>query len=643
MRSPVALTFAPKRRWLSFSLRTFLVVTLLLSGVLGYFGRAWWKAYRDSQPPTLYELAQIAKRHGIPMPPKEAKLVLVLSEWPQPSSNGPIFAYTPGFLLRGDADRVVVLVGSDQQILATKSTSASPWREFGLNSTAADGDQYFVDYYPSSALICAAQLSDQGERGVAAKVLSDVLKTHEGLGYPGSDVLIDVTDLRLTMGRCAYVNYAGMLQKQPDSWPDLRVRLQALIDEFPKLKEEHCGGVLRDLALAVDAMPAAAGSVEERLVAWSLRGPDGTWGPFDLLRIDEEEETDPDYVLHAPAREIVLRGFDAVPELIKLVDDQRLTAHADGDEDDGTLRFRRLGQLASDLLKEISGFNRGGESLSVPFSDEERDPDTATWQQWFEQAKAQGERQYLVENLHWRTRDRDRLRDNLCYILARKHPNALFDLIADHFHSPHARGNVYDFALAIRDANLPVRERIELLVTLFQSAPKAEQPPILWALARLDQKKAAYFVLKLLDDFPTDVEGKYSGSPEAELAAVVTMIDDERVWRELLKATRAANVGLRQAMLANIAHRHPNRRLRAYRLALLAAFLDDEAVSDPRLDPERFHSYQTVAISIRDLATLALALSFEIEDVLGLSAPQWSALREQVRQRLAEEELPELE
>ena len=41
----------PKRPRLTFSLRTFLVVTLLLSVVLGYFGRAWWKAYRDSQPP----------------------------------------------------------------------------------------------------------------------------------------------------------------------------------------------------------------------------------------------------------------------------------------------------------------------------------------------------------------------------------------------------------------------------------------------------------------------------------------------------------------------------------------------------------------------------------------------------------------
>ena len=39
----------PTRRYLRFSLRTFLLVTLLLSLALGTFGRLWLKAWRDSQ------------------------------------------------------------------------------------------------------------------------------------------------------------------------------------------------------------------------------------------------------------------------------------------------------------------------------------------------------------------------------------------------------------------------------------------------------------------------------------------------------------------------------------------------------------------------------------------------------------------
>src|SRR5829696_207743 len=86
-----------KRRWLTFSLRTFLVVTLALSLVLGYFGRVWLKAYRDSQPPTLRELAQMAKRYGIPMPPKDAKLVLLQTD-SQNARPAPWQVYAPAFV-----------------------------------------------------------------------------------------------------------------------------------------------------------------------------------------------------------------------------------------------------------------------------------------------------------------------------------------------------------------------------------------------------------------------------------------------------------------------------------------------------------------------------------------------------------------
>src|SRR5262245_56856669 len=102
------------RRWVTFSLRTFLAVTLVLSLVLGYFGRRWWKAYRDSQPPTLLELAQIARRHGIPMPPGNAKLVLGVNGYG--TDNGPL--YSPAFLLTQKTDgSVELLFGSRQKTL----------------------------------------------------------------------------------------------------------------------------------------------------------------------------------------------------------------------------------------------------------------------------------------------------------------------------------------------------------------------------------------------------------------------------------------------------------------------------------------------------------------------------------------------
>jgi hypothetical protein len=301
--------------------------------------------------------------------------------------------------------------------------------------------------------------------------------------------------------------------------------------------------------------------------------------------------------------------------------------------------------LAGDLLKVISGLSDFGPgSLSVPLPDEEADPDPLAWERWFVAAKAVGEREYLLANLY-----RDDLPGGLCeplaYILAQKYPDSLFDLVSEYFHSAQPRGNVFELVLQIRDANLPKQQRVELLVVLFQKAQREERERILSALARLDQKRATYFTLQLLDEFPVEVEEDYEGCPEAEVAIVVNAFDDQRAWRSLLQAARRASVGLRLELLNNIAYRNANQRRRSYRLALLAAFLDDEAVT-PRSSLDNVGHPTRTPIAVRDFATDALAWSLGIEANAGRerTPDQWSALRDQVRERLKqEEELPVLE
>jgi hypothetical protein len=121
-----SLTVAPKRRWLTFSLRTFLVVTLALSLVLGYFGRAWLQAYRDRQPPTLRELAQIARRHGIPMPPQDAQLVQAKGGEQRVDNRGIWHLYAPAFL---------VLPASDEQVVVLRGGHATLRRLFSRSRT----------------------------------------------------------------------------------------------------------------------------------------------------------------------------------------------------------------------------------------------------------------------------------------------------------------------------------------------------------------------------------------------------------------------------------------------------------------------------------------------------------------------------
>jgi hypothetical protein len=81
------------------------------------------------------------------------------------------------------------------------------------------------------------------------------------------------------------------------------------------------------------------------------------------------------------------------------------------------------------------------------------------------------------------------------------------------------------------------------------------------------------------------------------------------------------------------------------RLALLSAFLDDETRRDRSLPSERFFDDDFAGITVRDFAAMHCARLLKIDSRPNeeWTPEQWSALRDQVHQRLAQEELPELE
>jgi hypothetical protein len=622
-------------RW-TFSLRTFLVISLVLSLLLGYVGRVWWKAYRDSQPPTLHELAQIAKRHGMPMPPKEAKLVLgyrysTLLGKP---------AYSPAFLLRSSSDGGCrLLVGDKETVLQSPTGGAPNWREFVLGDVP-DQESFAVHLHLPSAFVCAAQLEEIGQHEQAAQLLQQVINraqsTRKRAGWARPrEVVIEPLDLRLTMAYCAYAHTVSELHKRRERWPEIRKQLQSLLEEFPKLRTP----LFEDLAATLDGREPSTDSIEALLLEWSRQALEAPLGPFEYVpgqgdKPDQQDQDYKDYLLNGPAREIVLRGFDAVPALIALRHDRRLTVHWIGTADDGTPQLRRVGDLACDLLREISGFHDEN-SLSVPFPDEVSEPDVATWKYWFELATAQGEREYYVENL--RISPGDSRYASLPFIVAAKYPESLRE-VCDRFDGNEELPYALDSAIA--RAPLPVASRVELLEHLVKHSLRDDTPDVLHELAGVDHARAAELALPLLAKFPIDVEERYHLCPEARLAGIVAQLDDPRVWRALLASTQRASVGLRVEMLVRV-HDETRERTRLNELAYLAAFLDDETVCDSErgrdVPPET---------SVRHVAAAILGGMLDLRAATTLKAQspeEWDALRAQVRERLKQEELPELE
>ena len=61
---------------------------------------------------------------------------------------------------------------------------------------------------------------------------------------------------------------------------------------------------------------------------------------------------------NAPAREIVLRGIEAVPQLLDLIDDRRISRHEAPAFMNSPARITRVGELANYLLQEIAWLHR---------------------------------------------------------------------------------------------------------------------------------------------------------------------------------------------------------------------------------------------------------------------------------------------
>ena len=121
------------------------------------------------------ELKEIAARHRMPMPPKEARLVLAHTEtWSvlgsRSTSRDPGI-YSPAFLLEQKADgSIVILRGTERQTLESTRNNEPLWRKFSTNHVEPKLGGHMVDFYRLSAFVCAVQVAVRGDDATAQAI-----------------------------------------------------------------------------------------------------------------------------------------------------------------------------------------------------------------------------------------------------------------------------------------------------------------------------------------------------------------------------------------------------------------------------------------------------------------------------------------
>jgi hypothetical protein len=584
----------------------------------------------------LSELVGIALRYGLPLPPKSAPLVLGNTDWRTGvglySGSDLPYIYSPAFLLeRLPHGRARVLMGWEEKVV-TSSTEYSPaTRPYSLVSPRPVLKGYVLDCGNLSSVVVAVQLAQRGATEDAKKLWDQVRTVGiasetlgDDMGGPGT------TDPRVILGRCLYEHFDHLSLAENGDLTSIYEKLLLLQEQFPVLFSDDPHGrsyfrsrFVRALGLALHAPKPAVGSVEALLVEWGSRtGSTSPTGDIEPLVFCDPAYGD-DVRSDRSACEILRRGVRAMPDLARLVDDERLTRHVIPRFNNRPSGRLCLGALAEALLWEMSGSQDLKAWMSIEHGE-------LAERQFFEKAAVISTPTGIAE-----------FRDVPLWILGEKYPQSLLALCMKVPKRPTADTRIIPLVNAITQSKLTRREKTDALSGLCQRfADFRWQRCVLQTLAKLDEPKCVALLRPILAKLPDDVNEPYWTCEAARYTHVVMQLQDDEIWKEYQKIAGRAAVGLRMQIMEPMDYSYTGDTNRARRILFLTAFLDDGTVRDKELNRRKYEgpcaAFTIPRIEVRDFAAMKIASLLDLDDrpTEFWTKDQWTRLRSKVKTEL---------
>lgn len=587
--------------------------------------------------PVLDELLKQYRSLGLPLPPKDAKLVSYQ------------FGFGFKFVERkpGDADAkvtkgwrgghtVALLIGPAKNQLSRLLLSMSEVDQGGTTEVAPE--PHAVEPFMASK----TDVADESTPSPANTIEFDkppvdpfvlAIQCHS-LGWTKlAKYLFDASQKGAKVSPRDRLNHlAWKYWKRTAFKPDpnralVAKHLRELLQQQNDLRTKQNQEFVRYLELAAAPGKAKPGSVEA--LVDDLINYDEHWYSVPHFA-PERVEFDP----HDRYWAIVRLGFAAIPTLIEHLEDDRLTQAMMSDAKNTYVGFR----VRNVVLRILFGFVQPPRLKSPPRRD--FNPKTEALA-WWEQARKVSEEAYLLEHVYsvehplaaraWE-RDRPRVNSVMLCVISAKYPKDL-----SRIYRRVLEGEQADEEWLLPDAVLRSSLRREEKVDLLSPAARQKDPDrylnAIRAVQKLDQARFCALVLDRIQAFPT--EGPFSPpGPEAHLMQLVRECGDPRVWEAARDLAKRAPVGLRIEVLYWIGEKGERGHLRE-KLQLLKTFLDDMAVRAGSSNfGERFFAASAYPrIEVRDFAALTLAglVGIDIPENARRSKEEWARIRTQVK------------
>src|SRR5207247_6948735 len=259
-------------------------------------------------------------------------------------------------------------------------------------------------------------------------------------------------------------------------WKVIARRLKSILAADKGLAGSVDLAILRSLDAALLARKAKPGSIAaliDDLVDCRLDYVRGQW------------HTEPSY------QKILLLGFDAVPELLEHLDDDRLTRTRQPAMGNNRGYHYRVRDVVSDLLRRLAAADPG---------------ETTDFRKWWASAQKIGEEKYLVDHVFRSQPDAKEPNAHQLWIIAEKYPWRLPEIYKTLLDRRPEWWN-WSVAEAIGRSKLPRSKKVELLVSGGKQKNLHHRYAALQQLKDLDKEASIKILSDTLDHLPESTRG----------------------------------------------------------------------------------------------------------------------------------------
>jgi len=309
----------------------------------------WGQAARRE---TLDDLLTTYRAYGLPFPPDDAKLVIYDSGLSYMGVDGKEHTskYLAFLLKQGSrSEPGVLLIGPFVHHVdhgRGKVAFVEPSR-----SVARDiAPQWYEPVFELNiGLITAIQCKARGWEPLAKSLLKNSLKSDYGHHFSAFYQPADLAP-KTALAMAAWAYWGNQLIEPASDRKLIAKRMKSLLHTEPRLNKKHNRALLESLEAALVPSKAKPGTVEAMI-------DDLVEMCSQSRSLTAHDELAPKYLRLAEL------GFKAVPELIKHLDDNRLTRSVEIGFNNFAPYHRTVGNIVSDLMQDLSGKQLGKNRL----------------------------------------------------------------------------------------------------------------------------------------------------------------------------------------------------------------------------------------------------------------------------------------